>query len=416
MQAKKNYDIIVAGGGVAGVAAALTARRCGKTVLLLEKSILLGGLATLGLVNYFVPMDDGKGHQVCFGMADEWLRESDLYGYGTIAPEWRSRMNGMPAQKTTKRLNQHFSAYIFAMQLTEKVVNAGVDLLFDCLATEPVMENGVCRGVVTESKSGRQYFEGKMIIDTTGDADLLRRVGVPTENGKNYSVYMGDIVSLDSCKKALETGMIRDIYESFYGSYGKSTGRDHPEGVPNWSGTTVEDVTDYAVYNQLQMLEKLKQNGLGHTREVVRIPHMPQFRTTCHMVGDYVLKKEDENRHFDDSVAAINDLLRRGYLFEVPLRCLCRRDYPNLLTAGRCASAEGHGWEVLRPIPPAILTGQAAANAACLAIDEDCPVSDVDIRKLQDILENRDRVMIHFPDEWLEDHAGAIVGENVAHL
>lgn len=414
MQVKRSYDIIVAGGGVAGVAAALTARRRGKTVLLLEKSIILGGLSTLGLVNYFVPMDDGKGHQVCFGMADEWLRQSDLYGYGTMDPVWRNRVDGRPAEATTKRLHQHYSAYIFAMQLTEKVVNAGVDLLFDCLATEPVMENGICKGVVTESKSGRQYFEGKMIIDTTGDADLLRRIGVPTRNGTNYSVYVGDIVSMESCKKALETGMIRDAYQSFYGSYGKANGKDHPEGVPYWSGTTVEDVTDYAVYNQLQMLEKLKNDAPGHTREVVRLPLMPQFRTTCHLVGEYVLTKEDENRHFGDSIAAINDLLRRGYLFEVPYRCLYRKEYPNLLTAGRSASGDGHGWEMLRPIPPAILTGQAAANAAVLAIDAGCSVADVDIRKLQEILEKQDHVMIHFPDEWLSEN-GTVMGENVTH-
>ena len=71
-----------------------------------------------------------------------------------------------------------------------------------------------------------------------------------------------------------------------------------------------------------------------------------------------------------------------------------------MLTAGRCASAEGYGWDVIRVIPPAILTGQAAANAACLAIEENCGVAEVNIKKLQERLEE-EKVMIHFPDEYV---------------
>ena len=73
---KEDYDIIVCGGGIAGCAAALEGARLGKKVLLLEKSVLLGGLATMGLVNYFVPMCNGRGKQICFGMAEEFLRLS----------------------------------------------------------------------------------------------------------------------------------------------------------------------------------------------------------------------------------------------------------------------------------------------------------------------------------------------------
>ena len=77
---KKTYDVIVAGGGVAGVSAAYTAAKRGKSVLLLEKSTILGGLGTLGLINLFVPMCNGRGKQIIFGLAEKWLRESALYG------------------------------------------------------------------------------------------------------------------------------------------------------------------------------------------------------------------------------------------------------------------------------------------------------------------------------------------------
>ena len=77
---KGKYDVLVAGGGVAGVAAAVSAARQGKKVLLVEKSVKLGGLATLGLINLFVPMCNGRGKQIIFGMAQELAELSVAYG------------------------------------------------------------------------------------------------------------------------------------------------------------------------------------------------------------------------------------------------------------------------------------------------------------------------------------------------
>ena len=97
---EKSYDVIVAGAGVAGLAAALTARRAGKSVLLIEKSTMLGGLATLGLINLFVPMCNGRGTQIIYGLAEEFLRYSVRYGWAKIPDEWR---NGEPATPTEVR-------------------------------------------------------------------------------------------------------------------------------------------------------------------------------------------------------------------------------------------------------------------------------------------------------------------------
>ena len=86
-----------------------------------------------------------------------------------------------------------------------------------------------------------------------------------------------------------------------------------------------------------------------------------------------------------------------------------------MITAGRSASAEGYGWDVIRVIPPAILTAQAAANAACLAIDSGCGVADVDICRLQKMLEEED-VMIHFPDEYVPADARFKLHEGAAEI
>ena len=88
------------------------------------------------------------------------------------------------------------------------------------------------------------------------------------------------------------------------------------------------------------------------------------------MHGDYVFSTKDVYQHFDDSICAINDFEHRDYLYEVPLRALTRKDFPNIITAGRSASGKGYGWDLLRVIPPAILTGQAAGEAAYQALKE----------------------------------------------
>jgi hypothetical protein len=87
---KDSYDVIVCGGGVAGVAAAISAAKRGCSTLLIEKSNILGGLATLGLINLFVPMCNGRGKQIIFGLAEKWLRDSAKYGYDTIPTEWNA--------------------------------------------------------------------------------------------------------------------------------------------------------------------------------------------------------------------------------------------------------------------------------------------------------------------------------------
>lgn len=409
---KKKYDVIVCGGGVAGVAAAVSAAKNGMSTLLLEKSNILGGLGTLGLINLFVPMCNGRGKQIIFGLAEKWLRKSAELSWDTIPEEWR---DGEPKQPTNVRYIQRYSPAIFAYQLTEEIKASGADILFDCMAIDPLMDGNVCRGVFTESKGGTEFYECKMLIDTTGDCDVLRRGGIPTVSGENFFTFSTKMVTLQSCREAVEKGNIKHIYRDMMGGGINLFGDGQPADKPRWSGLTAEEVTDYIVTNQLLILEKLK-NTDRTTREIVTTPGMPQFRTTAHIKGDYSLKVADAYKHFDDSVCAINDFEHRDHLFEVPLRTLARRDYPNIITAGRSADGTGYGWDLLRVIPPAILTGQAAAEAACLAIRTGKGVAEVDICALQRKLEN-ENVMVHFPDEYIpEDTTVIIHGKNSAEI
>ena len=254
-----------------------------------------------------------------------------------------------------------------------------------------------------------------MLIDTTGDCDVLRRGGVPTVAGDNFFSYFGKLISLDNCRRAVESGDIRLAFQNCAGGSINLFGDGQPADVPRWSGLTVEEVTEYLTVNQKLMLEKLKASD-RKSRDIAMLPMMPNFRTTCHIDGDYTLTVNDCYRHFDDSVCAINDFEHRDHLFEVPLRALTRADFPNIITAGRSADGTGHAWDMLRVIPPAIITGQAAAHAACLAIKEQNAIADVTIKTLQEKIEN-DNIMVHFPDEYVpEDKTVVIHGKNAAEI
>ena len=177
------YDVIVAGGGISGVAAALSAARLGKSTLLLEKNTALGGLATIGLINFWVPLCNGRGKQIIKGMAEELLRLSIRYGFDSLSDEWK---NGEPDHPTTNRYVTRYSIGMFALALVDLLHSSGVKILYDSVVSQPVMEDGHCKGLIVDGKSGRQFYEAGMVVDATGDADVLLRAGVPTVDGENF--------------------------------------------------------------------------------------------------------------------------------------------------------------------------------------------------------------------------------------
>ena len=287
------------------------------------------------------------------------------------------------------------------MTLMELAHKEGVDMMMDCLATDPVMEGSRITGVVVQTKAGRSFCPAKVVIDATGDADLMARAGVPTVTGRNFFTYIGYKIDLDTCQKAVRTGNIRDAMAAESGGGIDLYGHNQPSDVPLYTGLSSAEVTDYLLRNQSILLSKLRKTG-RNTRDMAQLPGVPQFRTTRRVDGEYTLRVEDAYRHFDDSVGAICDFDRADYLYEVPLRALYSKACPNLLTAGRSAAGEGYAWDVLRVIPPAIQTGQAAGEAAALAVEMNTDPGKVSIAQLQARLA-RGGVMIHFDDKLIPD-------------
>jgi hypothetical protein len=382
------YDVIVAGGGVAGVAAALAAARCGAKTLLLEKQVVLGGLATVGHIAFYLPLCDGMGNKVIGGIAEELLWESIRYGGGNLPPEWEGR----PARVTTqKRYKTEFNVPAFVLALDRLVGEAGVDLLFDTVFCASVMEEGCCKAVIVENKSGRQVYLGRAVVDATGDADVLARSGVPCAEQDNMLTYWSYCLTEDSLQLAVARKSVKDLLKLFF--IGDHTGGGLPKGSPKYYGTEVRQITEFLLKCRALALEELIKRGMDKL-VFASFPSMPLFRTTRRLEGEYVLSPADLQRRFADSVGCVGDWRQAGPVYEIPYRTLYSKKALNIFAAGRNISAAGDTWEVTRAIPAAAATGQAAGTAAALISTDDCGAGEVDIPRLQQILAENG-VLVH---------------------
>lgn len=376
------YDVIVAGGGIAGVSAAVAASRLGQKVLLLEKSVILGGLATSGLINWYEPLCDGCGHQVSYGIAEELLRLSIQIGSHDLHDQWQKHKT--PIDPEAKRYATHFSPTLFSLALDEWLEKEKVDIRLDIQACRPLMEGNRCSGIITESKSGREYFSAGMVIDATGDADLLFRAGLPCRTGVNYLTYVAHVTNHEQISAFIQDGSWLHLHRwNLVGA--NAVGKGHPEGMRTFTGTTNEDVTEFILTGRKLLYQKIKQLPVEE-QEILALPGMAQFRMTRCLVGQHVLTEADACMRHENSIGVIGDFLRRGPWYEIPYTCLYHPNCDNLLTAGRTVSADGHGWQVARVIPSAAVTGQAAGTAAALALKQNCSLDRLPVSDLQKAL------------------------------
>ena len=377
---KKAYDVVVVGGGIAGVAAAVAAARKGVSVLLLEKSIVLGGLATAGLISWYEPLCDGKGKQLIYGIGEELIRLTAKDSFDTIDPLWLEPTG----EKPQKRFTNRFSPTIFAMTLDEYLRENNVTVMLDSHAVYPVMEGKTCRGVMVESISGREFYPAGAVIDATGDAQVLDRAGAPTVKGGNWFTFVGHYTSRALAKDFADGGDI-SVFRKWMWVGSSAAGHGQPEGMPRVSGTTSEEVTEYVLATRKAALEELRKEP-RQERDLSMLPFMPQFRTIRRLEGKTLFKGIDGEK-FADNIGDCGDFRRPGIHCQIPYSCLYHQDFPNLWAAGRIVSAEeGDGWEITRVIPVCALTGQAAGTAAALCILEKSTADTLDIVLLQNTL------------------------------
>lgn len=362
---RDKYDVIVVGGGIAGIAASVSASRNGARTLLIEKQVNLGGLATGGLISWYEPLCDGIGNQMIYGIAEELIKLSVKYGFDNLPEKWGGSGKNSPKNQ---RYSTYFSPTVFSASLDEFVLESGVNIRFDSRATYPVMEKNICKGIIVESINGSEYFEAKAVIDATGDASIMHRAGVPTVEGENFMTYIVHMYEKEDIEKLNETGDTCK-FRKWINKGSDMLGNGHPDGMRLLKGVTCEDITDYVISGKKRILEyiqKLDKNNY----DIMSIPTMPQFRTIRRIIGKCDFNAVD-GETFEDSIGTCGDFRPKniGRHYQIPRGALYNENYPNLFAAGRIISApEGDGWEVARVIPTCALTGEAAGKSAALSV------------------------------------------------
>lgn len=378
------YDVLVVGGGIAGVAAALSAARSGARVALVEKGCALGGLATLGNVVVYLPLCDGMGHQVIKGLGEELLKTSIKDGYARIPDCWTCR--GNRRQRARHRYSVRFNPASFILALEELVLRNNVELYYDTRFCDVVKRGDHLNAIIVENKDGRSAIACRTVVDASGDADVCARAGEPTASlGTNsrsgwFFYWSGQELKLEPLYKP-------------YDPYGKPV----PSSGAGYAGDKAGDVTKHVVDTRALIRQRLKK--LRPTTGVklvypALLPTIPTLRMTRRLKGEFELNESDERQLFPDSVGMTGDWRKAGPVYYIPLRALIGVKTTNLITAGRCISS-ATAWDITRVIPTCAVTGQAAGTAAVLASHMKPPrFSRIDIRTLQELL-RKQKVLIN---------------------
>jgi len=362
-----NFDVVVVGGGIAGVAAALAAARSGVPVCLIEKLYALGGLATLGNVIVYLPLCDGRGRQVMAGLTEELLKlsvagtqQADRLARFDVLPAcWQP--GGDPAERRKQRYYVDFNPTAFFLALEKMAVDAGITLMYDTRFAGVRREDGRITHVIVENKSGRQALAAGMVIDASGDADVCHAAGEETES-LDSNVLAGWFYTLQEGALRLHV-----LSKKFCPDATCEGG----EG-PFFRGDVAEDVTGQILGTREMLrarLAEMRQRNPGVEIQPIQAATFPGLRMTRRLVGSYSLRDADKHRWFDDAVGLMSDWRKAGPVWSIPLRCLVAPQTTNLAVAGRCISAATSVWDVTRSIPVCGVTGEAAGVAAALALE-----------------------------------------------
>jgi FAD dependent oxidoreductase len=418
------FDVVVCGGGVAGVAAAACAARCGASVILLERYGYLGGLATGGLVITVPPLDNGfngevrrrleaaRTYQECANSGDD----PSVDGLIAVDPE------------------------ILKFELLTLLLDSGARLLLHTAVVGSLTDDdGRVTGVIVESKAGRSAIRAGVVVDTTGDGDLAAVAGAAFETDRRPLpvTLMSTVVGVDTERALAQLGnwgRLRALVEAAVTAgelefdlevHSKEWAPGvfaaelcYPGQINLWSGSMFgvdgidpEDLTRAEIVTRqhtmrlvaflrerLDGFQKARlectaaQVGVRGTRRITGLasPTLAQVLSTT----------------FPDTVA--KPYVRRN--MRIPYRSLVPRDVDGLLFAGRCLSAEADAMVQLRLIPVCFATGQAAGTAAALAVRGGLSPRDLDVGLVQGELVRQGMELV-LPGELAGGLAPEVVGE-----
>ncbi|MBI3922305.1 MAG: FAD-dependent oxidoreductase [Armatimonadetes bacterium] len=431
-----DFDIIICGGGPAGIAAGITAGRRGAKCLLIERYGFLGGMSTAALVNPWFTFHNQKGEQIVRGVAQEIVDR--LVALGASPGHLRDTV-GFVYSCTS------FDPEVYKRVAEEMLREAGCRVLYHSLVLGAEVAGPHLREIVVACKSEQRKLRAKVFIDTTGDADLSAFAGVPFQKGRETDGAMQPMtmnfrvgeVDLKPVADYIRQNPKEFHHETLFDQLEPLTGvsgffalwRDAKLDIPrdrllffagarpgevnvNTSrivgkdGTNAEDLTAAEQEGRRQVMlivGFLREKIPGFENSyLLALPAQVGLRETRRIVGDYILTGEDviQGAAFEDTIALSDypvdihsptgvGLTLSGaaeQYYGIPYRSLLPRNVDNLLVAGRCLSATHEGHASARLTPTCMAMGQAVGTAAAMCVEGNHLPRGLNVSELRDAL------------------------------
>lgn len=415
-------DVLVVGGGSAGMSAAVTASRMGCNVTLIEKFGFLGGTLTSVTLGSFCGI---------FTVTDEAIKPV-VKGFQEELIERLKRYEGvLPPHRWLKTASVSYDISCLKKVADELITESGVCVFYHTQAVSVVKENKKVNGVIIENKDGRSIINAKVIIDASGDGDIAAMGGAPFEIGSNgITQFPSSMFRMANVEIEKIVHITRDEYQGYF-QKAKKDGYSLPRvssgihitplyGVVHLNVTKiaredgnpinplrVEELTYAEIEGRRQVFlyaEVLRKYVPGFEKaRVVDIGSHIGIREARLIKGDYILNDKDvlSCRKFDDVIACSAWPLEMhgekdetkwvwiepGDFYTIPYRCLIPQNIENVLIAGRNISTTHEAQASTRVSAVCMAVGQAAGTAAYLALKCDNNVRDISIKELQGFLQ-----------------------------
>jgi hypothetical protein len=423
------FDVVVVGGGPAGIMAAAAAARTGHSVILLERYGFLGGAGTAGGLSTFCGLHAkvyGEHRRIIRGLTDELLER--LEKLDALSPPHLTINDGIQAQA--------FDISSYKIAADELVVGSGARLLFHALAVGVVMsDEDTIDAVLIESKSGRVAVRGRIFIDASGDGDVSAWAGVPFEKspGLHEMLYPSLMFRINGVDARAAGDRPWRTVERLMDAAERAGTHSFPRKKPivrpqrnplEWranltqlsnpdgsavDGTDVDELTHGELQGRQQALDAFtfiqdRAPGFGDSYIVDLAPQIG-IRETRRIIGRYRLTEDDvlDCADFPDTIGAngwpveahvagtVEFRWQRGEnprgFNQLPFRMLLPDRIGNLYVIGRCASMTHDAQSAARVTGPCFAMGEAAGTAAGLALGSGVACGDIDVAVLQQQLE-----------------------------
>ena len=411
-------DVLVIGGGPAGTAASIAAGRMGAETMLVERYNHLGGLSTGGLVIWIDRMSDWTGRQVISGFASDVfdrLPKDAIMGpsrsdWGSkdvaTAAYWAQRAAAYKGIVTWSPTLDPEALKTLSMQM---VLEQKARLLFHSWVASPIVEDGVMKGVVFESKEGRQAIMAKVVVDTTGDADLLAGAGLSFESDIeerdiHHCINTAFLVGGVDMEKFLEFRYSDDNAFSEFLASGRAELQFFEKPFCSWrtdvalfmgprlsgySAVNVEDLTEIEIRSRnltVGHIEHYRKHAPGFENAFLMLgaPQVGVRHSRRQMASAKVVREQwDEGKVWADEIGVSPSLSPKFPNISVPYQSLLPTGIEGVLGAGRHIACDASSHSFLREIPQCWMSGQAAGVAAALAANAGILPSAVPVAEIQ---------------------------------